>query len=70
MLFEGDADALITVQKQVAERDGPLVGVQGVSPAGIASGREDYCLDWLAEEQSVSINTGAAGRNASRKSLR
>ncbi|WP_339852382.1 trifunctional transcriptional regulator/proline dehydrogenase/L-glutamate gamma-semialdehyde dehydrogenase [uncultured Nisaea sp.] len=69
ILFEGDADALISVQKQAADRDGPLVGVQGVSPAGLASGREDYCLDWLVEEQSISINTAAAGGNASLMSI-
>ncbi|WP_193184094.1 trifunctional transcriptional regulator/proline dehydrogenase/L-glutamate gamma-semialdehyde dehydrogenase [Nisaea sediminum] len=69
VLFEGDADALIGIQKKAAERDGPLVGVQGVSPAGLAAGREDYCLDWLVEEQSVSINTAAAGGNASLMSI-
>ncbi|MEQ8332286.1 trifunctional transcriptional regulator/proline dehydrogenase/L-glutamate gamma-semialdehyde dehydrogenase [Nisaea sp.] len=69
VLFEGDADALITVQKQAAERDGPLVGVQGVSSAGLVSDREDYCLDWLVEEQSISINTAAAGGNASLMSI-
>ena len=39
--------------------------VQGASASGLAAGTEDYCLDWLVEEVSTSINTAAAGGNAS-----
>ena len=45
---------------------GPLVLVQAATAQEIAGrGPEAYCLSWLLEEVSVSINTTAAGGNAS-----
>ncbi|PWR24701.1 trifunctional transcriptional regulator/proline dehydrogenase/L-glutamate gamma-semialdehyde dehydrogenase [Zavarzinia aquatilis] len=60
-LYEGDSDTLADFAKALAAIDtGPIVGLQGV-----ATGRDDYRLDALVEEVSVSTNTAAAGGNAS-----
>jgi RHH-type proline utilization regulon transcriptional repressor/proline dehydrogenase/delta 1-pyrroline-5-carboxylate dehydrogenase len=68
VLFEGDADALLALMKRVAQRPGPIVTVQG-TPAGTFDGapgeRNDYALERLLTEHSVSVNTAAAGGNAS-----
>ena len=55
-LIEGDAERVREVQQQLAALPGPIVLTQ----AGA-----DYRLDWLVEEVSTSINTTAAGGNAS-----
>ncbi|GAB4167071.1 MAG: trifunctional transcriptional regulator/proline dehydrogenase/L-glutamate gamma-semialdehyde dehydrogenase [Thalassobaculales bacterium] len=65
VLFEGDADALLAEERRLAALDGPLVPVFACSREGLAAGREDYPLEWLVEERSVSVNTAAAGGNAS-----
>ncbi|MES2337067.1 MAG: trifunctional transcriptional regulator/proline dehydrogenase/L-glutamate gamma-semialdehyde dehydrogenase [Pseudomonadota bacterium] len=56
-LIEGDADRVRTLHQRIAALPGPIVLTQG-SSAG-------YRLDWLVEEVSTSINTTAAGGNAS-----
>ena len=56
-LVEGGADALLAAQRAAALREGPIVPV-------IALGA-DIDLDRLLEERSVSVNTAAAGGNAS-----
>ena len=67
VLFEGDSDELLSLVKEVAKRPGPIVSVQGVaagrSPT-LDSGDEDYALERLLTERSVSVNTAAAGGNA------
>ena len=65
LLVEGDHDRLREIAARLAERPGPIVALQGVSSAGLASGQEDYGLDGLLAETSVSTNTAAAGGNAS-----
>ncbi|MBO3762209.1 trifunctional transcriptional regulator/proline dehydrogenase/L-glutamate gamma-semialdehyde dehydrogenase [Ciceribacter sp. L1K22] len=63
-LVEGDSERVLAVQAKIAALEGPLVLTQAAS--GDAAGRTDaYCLNWLLEEVSVSINTAAAGGNAS-----
>ncbi|WP_423201731.1 trifunctional transcriptional regulator/proline dehydrogenase/L-glutamate gamma-semialdehyde dehydrogenase [Dickeya lacustris] len=59
-LFHGDADKLRHLCEQLAQRDGPLVSVQG-----FACGETDIVLERLLTERSLSINTAAAGGNAS-----
>ncbi|QNE31865.1 trifunctional transcriptional regulator/proline dehydrogenase/L-glutamate gamma-semialdehyde dehydrogenase [Sphingomonas sp. NBWT7] len=54
-LIEGDASRVRTAQQQVAALDGPIVLTQA----------NDYRTEWLVEEVSTSINTTAAGGNAS-----
>jgi RHH-type proline utilization regulon transcriptional repressor/proline dehydrogenase/delta 1-pyrroline-5-carboxylate dehydrogenase len=56
-LIEGDADRVRTLQQRIAALDGPIVLVQ--------SGTSGYRLEYLVEEVSTSINTTAAGGNAS-----
>jgi RHH-type proline utilization regulon transcriptional repressor/proline dehydrogenase/delta 1-pyrroline-5-carboxylate dehydrogenase len=65
VLVEGGQERLLEVNRRVAKLEGRIVLVQGASCVGLSSGTEDYCLDWLVEETSTSINTAAAGGNAS-----
>jgi RHH-type proline utilization regulon transcriptional repressor/proline dehydrogenase/delta 1-pyrroline-5-carboxylate dehydrogenase len=69
LLFEGDADELLLINQAAAERAGPIVIVQGTSVSGLASAAEDYSLNLLMHEVSTSINTAAAGGNASLMSI-
>ena len=64
VLFEGDSDALRELNKKVAALPGPLLSVQGLSAEAMEAGA-DYVLDRLVAERSVSVNTAAAGGNAS-----
>ena len=68
VLFEGDAQALLALQRHLAEREGPIVSVCSVAPDGLASG-DDYDLNRLLDERSISINTAASGGNASLMSI-
>jgi RHH-type proline utilization regulon transcriptional repressor/proline dehydrogenase/delta 1-pyrroline-5-carboxylate dehydrogenase len=61
VLVEGDAGRVLEVQRIVAGFAGPIVPV-------MASG--DVNTDMLVHEMSVSINTAAAGGNASLMALR
>ena len=63
-LFEGDADALQAFCARLAQRDGPIVTVQGRHTDALVAGN-GYMLDRLLTERSVSVNTAAAGGNAS-----
>ena len=56
-LIEGDADVVAAALAGLSDLPGPIVLPQAAS-AG-------YRLDWLVEEVSTSINTTAAGGNAS-----
>ncbi len=58
MLFEGDAEALRALNRQLAARDGPIVPVYTGLP-----------LEWLVRERSISTNTAAAGGNATLMSV-
>jgi len=63
-LFEGEPLASASWARQLAARDGPIVTPQCLTPGDIAGGMY-YSLDWLVAERSISINTAAAGGNAS-----
>jgi RHH-type proline utilization regulon transcriptional repressor/proline dehydrogenase/delta 1-pyrroline-5-carboxylate dehydrogenase len=60
-LVEGDEAAVAKVVQSVAELSGPIVSVH------VAQGDQGlaYQCNWLLEEVSISINTTAAGGNAS-----
>ena len=64
-LVEGDERRVREVNARIAELEGPLVLVQSATTDEIESDVEAYCLNWLVEEVSTSINTAAAGGNAS-----
>ncbi|MBI2737484.1 MAG: trifunctional transcriptional regulator/proline dehydrogenase/L-glutamate gamma-semialdehyde dehydrogenase [Rhodospirillales bacterium] len=54
-LFAGTADELLALNQRLAARDGPIVPVYV----------EPYPLEFLGNEVSLSVNTAAAGGNAS-----
>ncbi len=58
-LLEGSAEQIIAAQQMIAALPGPIPLIQASDDTG------GYCLDWLLEEVSTSINTTAAGGNAS-----
>ncbi len=60
VIYHGDADQLRTVCETVASREGPIVSVQG-----FARGETNLLLERLLIERSLSVNTAAAGGNAS-----
>jgi RHH-type proline utilization regulon transcriptional repressor/proline dehydrogenase/delta 1-pyrroline-5-carboxylate dehydrogenase len=64
-LVEGDAARVLAVNRRIAQLPGPLVLVQSATSAELAADPHAYCLNWLLEEVSTSINTTAAGGNAS-----
>jgi len=64
VLFEGDSDALLELNRRLAAREGPIVSVQGLTSDSLAHGMH-YALEPLLLERAVSINTAAAGGNAS-----
>ena len=64
VLFEGDGDALLALNRRVAARAGAILSVQGLTAQALAAG-EGYAIERLLAERSVSVNTAAAGGNAS-----
>jgi len=60
LLHTGDSADLMRVNRQVAERPGPIVGVTSVGTVGA-----DWPLERLLVERALSVNTAAAGGNAS-----
>ena len=58
-LFAGSRDELLALSRRLAERDGPIVPVH-MAP---------YPLEFLVDEVSLSVNTAAAGGNASLMTL-
>jgi len=65
VLFEGDGDALREFNQRMARRAGPIVPLLGLTSDDIATGRACYAAERLVLERSVSVNTAAAGGNAS-----
>ncbi|MBN9583254.1 MAG: trifunctional transcriptional regulator/proline dehydrogenase/L-glutamate gamma-semialdehyde dehydrogenase, partial [Afipia sp.] len=63
-LVEGDAARILKLSRTIADLPGPLVPVHAASSDALRDDPEAYCLDWLLEEVSTSINTTAAGGNA------
>ncbi|WBY02804.1 trifunctional transcriptional regulator/proline dehydrogenase/L-glutamate gamma-semialdehyde dehydrogenase [Ramlibacter tataouinensis] len=59
VLLHGSVDALAAVQQMLAQRDGPVIAVERHEP-----GSRTVALERLLVERSVSINTAAAGGNA------
>jgi RHH-type transcriptional regulator, proline utilization regulon repressor / proline dehydrogenase / delta 1-pyrroline-5-carboxylate dehydrogenase len=64
VLFHGIENGLQHVRRIIAERDGPIVSVERLAPGDTA-----VPLERLVTERSVSINTAAAGGNASLMSI-
>ncbi len=68
-LIEGDADRISGKIAEIAVMPGPLLLTQAASTEELARDPEAYCLNWLLEEVSTSVNTAAAGGNASLMSI-
>ncbi len=64
-LIEGDSGRVQHAIKAISALPGPLVLTQAASSGEIAASADAYCLNWLLEEVTTSINTAAAGGNAS-----
>ncbi|QHE84256.1 trifunctional transcriptional regulator/proline dehydrogenase/L-glutamate gamma-semialdehyde dehydrogenase [Hydrogenophaga sp. BPS33] len=60
VLLHGDLPQLAEIQQQLAQRDGPVISVERLEP-----GKCDVPLERLVMERALSINTAAAGGNAS-----
>ncbi|AMK19454.1 MULTISPECIES: trifunctional transcriptional regulator/proline dehydrogenase/L-glutamate gamma-semialdehyde dehydrogenase [Sphingobium] len=67
-LVEGEDADIISLSVAMANRPGPIVPVHAASSARRIAG-QPYPLEWLLEEVSISINTTAAGGNASLMTL-
>ena len=63
-IHHGSVAALIAVDQALAGRAGPIVGVQGLRP-----GETCIALERLVVERSLSVNTAAAGGNATLMTL-
>ena len=68
-LVEGDGARITAISMEIAAVDGPVIPVQGLSSTDLVGGAADYNPDGLIEERAVSINTTAAGGNASLMAL-
>lgn len=64
VIFHGDRHQLQIVCQALVERDGPIISVQGYR-----SGDQQLFLERLVHERAVSVNTAAAGGNASLMTL-
>ncbi|MFC2972610.1 trifunctional transcriptional regulator/proline dehydrogenase/L-glutamate gamma-semialdehyde dehydrogenase [Azotobacter bryophylli] len=64
VLHHGDGDRLREVCRRMAARPGPIVGV-----TGLARGEAEIPLERLLVERSLSVNSAAAGGNASLMTL-
>ena len=64
-LFEGEQETAVQWHRQLAAREGPIVTPQCLTPVELAAGDAGYVLERLLTERSISVNTAAAGGNAS-----
>jgi RHH-type transcriptional regulator, proline utilization regulon repressor / proline dehydrogenase / delta 1-pyrroline-5-carboxylate dehydrogenase len=62
-LIHGDAAAVAALSVSLARRSGAIVGLQAAPPG--ARGGRTFVIERLLAERSVSVNTAAAGGNAS-----
>ena len=60
VLLHGTLEALVSVQNSLAAREGPIVSVELMAPGDTA-----VPLERLVLERALSVNTAAAGGNAS-----
>jgi RHH-type proline utilization regulon transcriptional repressor/proline dehydrogenase/delta 1-pyrroline-5-carboxylate dehydrogenase len=59
VLLHGSVEELVRVQRRLADREGPVIGVERLEPGDTA-----IPLERLVTERALSINTAAAGGNA------
>jgi RHH-type proline utilization regulon transcriptional repressor/proline dehydrogenase/delta 1-pyrroline-5-carboxylate dehydrogenase len=68
VLTDATGEDLLRLLQETAAREGAIVSVHAITPARLAEG-ELWPLDFLVNEQSIAINTTAAGGNASLMSI-
>ncbi|OJF90467.1 trifunctional transcriptional regulator/proline dehydrogenase/L-glutamate gamma-semialdehyde dehydrogenase [Pararhizobium antarcticum] len=68
-LIEGGPERIRAANLEIADLPGPLVLVQAASTEELSRNPDAYSLQWLLEEVSTSVNTAAAGGNASLMSI-
>ena len=68
-LFEAEQETTLRWHAQLAARDGPIVTPQCLTAVELAAGDAGYVLERLLAERSISVNTAAAGGNASLMTL-
>ena len=64
VLLEGDGADVLAAQAQLAARPGPIIALHALTTTELIAGAA-YNQAWLMNEQVISINTAAAGGNAS-----
>jgi RHH-type proline utilization regulon transcriptional repressor/proline dehydrogenase/delta 1-pyrroline-5-carboxylate dehydrogenase len=67
-LTDCEGEALLALLGEIAARQGPIASVFSVSAPRFQGG-ENWPLDWLMNERAVTVNTTAAGGNASLMSI-
>lgn len=69
VLCEGNAADIAAISERVAGWAGPIVNVQGFETARLNLGEACYAIDLLVDEVATSVNTAAAGGNATLMAL-
>jgi RHH-type transcriptional regulator, proline utilization regulon repressor / proline dehydrogenase / delta 1-pyrroline-5-carboxylate dehydrogenase len=64
VLTDREGESLRELLSDVAEKDGPIASAFSLCPMRFGAG-ETWPLDGLMDEQAVTVNTTAAGGNAS-----
>ena len=64
-LIEGGREQIRAATAAIANLEGAIVPIQAATPEEIANNNHPYSMNWLLEETTTSINTTAAGGNAS-----
>ena len=68
VLTDCEGEALLDLLREVSQKSGPIASVFSLSATRLQQG-ENWPLDWLMNEQTVTVNTTAAGGNASLMSI-
>jgi RHH-type transcriptional regulator, proline utilization regulon repressor / proline dehydrogenase / delta 1-pyrroline-5-carboxylate dehydrogenase len=68
VLTDSEGDALLALLRDVSRSEGPIANVFRLAASRFHAG-ENWPLDWLMNEQTVTVNTTAAGGNASLMSV-
>jgi RHH-type proline utilization regulon transcriptional repressor/proline dehydrogenase/delta 1-pyrroline-5-carboxylate dehydrogenase len=64
--MHGDGDEVARFAEALAQRAGPIVGLQAAPPGASV---DAFAIERLLVERSLSVNTAAAGGNASLMSV-
>jgi RHH-type proline utilization regulon transcriptional repressor/proline dehydrogenase/delta 1-pyrroline-5-carboxylate dehydrogenase len=68
VLTDSEGEALSSLLREIADKSGPIASVFSLSRKRFEAG-ESWPLDWLMNEHTLTVNTTAAGGNASLMSI-